>query len=174
MDDPARGPTDMTTPGMMIRNTTRNDDAAVWKILGPIIRAGDTYALPRGMERAAALDWFHAAGNRTFVAEEGDGILGCYFYRANGLGGGAHVANAAFATHPEARGRGVATAMCTHALDSARAEGFRAMQFNFVVATNPAVGLWQRHGFEIVGTLPGAFRHPIAGEVDAYVMYRRL
>ena len=159
---------------MLIRRATRDDDDAVWTILEPIIRAGETYALPRDMQRDAALGWFHAPGNRAFVAAEDGGVLGCYFYRANKEGGGAHVANAAYVTQTEAQGRGVASAMCAHSLEATRREGFRAMQYNFVVASNPAVRLWQRHGFEIVGTLPGAFDHPTLGEVDAHVMYRRL
>jgi L-amino acid N-acyltransferase YncA len=159
---------------MIIRATTPDDDQPIWDILRPAIRAGETYALPRDMARGEALDWFHTPGHRTFVAAEDETVLGCYFYRPNGRGGAAHVANAAYATHPEARGRGVASAMCAHSLDAARAEGFRAMQFNFVIATNPAVRLWQKHGFDSVGTLPGAFDHPTLGEVDARVMYRKL
>jgi DNA polymerase-3 subunit epsilon len=62
-----------------------------------------------------------------------------------------------------------------HSLDAARARGFRAMQYNFVVSTNDgAVRLWQALGFAIVGTVPGAFRHPQHGDVDAYVMHRWL
>ena len=159
---------------MHIRPATRHDDDAIWSILQPILRAGEVYALPRDMSRDDALGWFFAAGNRPFVAEADGRVLGAYFYRPNKEGGGAHVANAAYATHEAARGRGVASAMCAHSLDAARADGFRAMQFNFVVATNPALRLWQKHGFAIAGTLPGAFDHPTLGEVDAHVMYRRL
>jgi len=96
-----------------------------------------------------------------------------YFVCANHLGGGAHVASAGYATAPHAQGKGIARAMCEHSLAHARARGLRAMQFNFVIATNTrAVALWQRLGFAIVGTLPGAFAHPALGDVDAYVMYR--
>ncbi|MGB8181510.1 MAG: GNAT family N-acetyltransferase, partial [Stellaceae bacterium] len=71
--------------------------------------------------------------------------------------------------------RGVARAMCVHSLDAARARGFCAMQFNFVVATNErAIELWERCGFAMVGRLPNAFRHPRLGLVDALVMYRAL
>ena len=157
-----------------IRRAARDESGAVWAALEPTLRAGDAYALPPDISRDAAMDWFFAVGNRSFVATDGARVLGAYYYRANAKGGGARVANAGFFTHPQARRRGVAAAMCAHSLDAARAEGFRAMQFNFVVATNPAVRLWQRHGFDIVGTLPGAFEHPELGEVDAYVMYRRL
>jgi ribosomal protein S18 acetylase RimI-like enzyme len=74
-----------------------------------------------------------------------------------------------------ATGRGVARALCAHSLERARARGFRAMQFNFVVSSNErAVRLWQSFGFQIVGRLPGAFLHPGLGYVDAYVMHREL
>jgi ribosomal protein S18 acetylase RimI-like enzyme len=74
-----------------------------------------------------------------------------------------------------ARGQGIGRAMAEHCLSEARRLGFRAMQFNFVISTNtPAIRLWQELGFEIMGTLPDAFRHPETGYVDAYVMYRSL
>jgi ribosomal protein S18 acetylase RimI-like enzyme len=102
-------------------------------------------------------------------------VVGTYYLRANNRGGGAHVANCGYMTAPGATGRGVARAMCAHSLDEARRRGFAAMQFNFVIASNErAVRLWRSCGFEIVGTLPGAFDHPTRGFVDAYVMYRKL
>lgn len=102
-------------------------------------------------------------------------MAGTYFLQPNQAGGGAHVANCGYATAPRAAGRGVGAAMCAHSIELARALGFRAMQFNFVVTTNGgAVRLWERFGFAIVGRLPGAFLHPTQGYVDALVMYRRL
>jgi ribosomal protein S18 acetylase RimI-like enzyme len=95
--------------------------------------------------------------------------------RANQAGGGRHVCNCGYMTMPAASGRGVARAMCAHSLEHAWSRGYRAMQFNFVVSTNErAVRLWQSLGFEIVGRLPAAFRHPSAGYVDALVMFQRL
>ena len=160
---------------MQIRLATPADDDAIWAIMAPIIAAGDTYALPRDMTREAALAYWHAEGNRVYVAELEGAVLGTYMLHANQAGGGAHVSNCGFMTAPAAAGRGVARAMCAHALDEARRLGFRAMQCNFVVSTNTrAVALWQGMGFEIVGTLPGAFEHPTEGDVDVYVMYQRL
>jgi ribosomal protein S18 acetylase RimI-like enzyme len=102
-------------------------------------------------------------------------VVGTYFLQANQRGGGAHVANCGYVTAADAGGRGVARAMCMHSLERAKWRGFIAMQFNFVVSSNKrAIELWQRLGFEIVGTLPGAFRHPRLGFVDAFVMYRTL
>jgi len=102
-------------------------------------------------------------------------VVGTYILRANQLGGGSHVANAAFMVATNARGLGVGRAMAEHCLGEARRLGFRGMQFNFVVSSNEsAVHLWKNLGFKIVGTLPGAFRHPTKGFVDVYVMYRSL
>jgi ribosomal protein S18 acetylase RimI-like enzyme len=127
------------------------------------------------MTRDAALAYWFSADHEVFVAEDVGEIVGTYFLRANHGESGTQVANCGYMTRPSATGRGVAGAMCTHSLERARASGFRAMQFNFVVATNErAIRLWQRLGFEIVGRLPGAFRHPSHGFVDALVMYRRL
>jgi L-amino acid N-acyltransferase YncA len=160
---------------MRIRPAEDGDWPAIWSILEPVIRAGETYALPRDMNEAAARAYWLAPGHAAFVAEAEGEVLGTYYLRANQAGGGDHVANCGYMTGEAARGRGVARAMCEHSLSEARARGFRAMQFNFVVATNgPAVALWTRLGFETVGRLPGAFRHPTQGYVDALVMYRAL
>jgi ribosomal protein S18 acetylase RimI-like enzyme len=158
-----------------VRPAGRGDADAVWKILEPTVRAGETYTLPRDMTREQALAYWFAPANEVFVAEETGDVLGTYFLHANQNGGGAHVANCGYITSVHSTGRGVARAMCAHSLEHAKARGFRAMQFNFVVSTNQrAVRLWQSFGFEIVGRLPGAFQHPTAGYVDAYVMFRDL
>jgi ribosomal protein S18 acetylase RimI-like enzyme len=159
---------------VIIRPATAADDDEIWSALAPVISAGEVYALPRTMTRDAALAYWHAPSHDVFVADDG-GIVGTYFVQPNQLGGGGHVANAAYLTAPHAGGRGVARAMCAHSLDHARARGFRAMQFNFVVATNEAaVHLWQAMGFAIVGRVPGAFAHPSLGDVDALIMHRWL
>jgi L-amino acid N-acyltransferase YncA len=160
---------------MLIREAAASDGDAIWKILEPIIRGGDTYTLTADMKREDALAYWNSPGREVFVAEENGEILGTYYLRVNQKGGGAHVANCGYMTAPWASGRGVARAMCQHSLEYAKTRGFRAMQFNFVVSSNErAVRLWQSMGFEIVGRLPGAFVHPALGAVDALVMYRHL
>lgn len=159
----------------VIRPAHNTDDDSIWAILEPTFRAGETYPLPRDISRADALSYWHEPGHQVFVAENGSRIVGTYYLRANNQGGGAHVANCGFMVAPDAYGGGIARAMCAHSLDEARRRGFTAMQFNFVIASNErAVKLWQACGFEIVGTLPGAYRHPRLGSVDAYVMFRTL
>jgi L-amino acid N-acyltransferase YncA len=160
---------------MQIRKATPEDAPAIAAILLPIIREGATYALDPAMTEAEALAWWMAPEKETFVAEEAGEILGTYYLRTNQPGGGAHVCNCGYMVGAAATGRGVARRMAGHSLDHARARGYRAMQFNFVVSTNErAVRLWQSLGFAIVGRLPGAFRHPAHGFVDALVMYQPL
>jgi L-amino acid N-acyltransferase YncA len=158
-----------------IRPATTTDADAVWSILEPIVRAGETYALPRDLSRDDVLAWWHAAGNEVFVAEDAGTVLGTYFIHPNQRGPGSHVANCGYATAGAATGRGIARAMCAHSLEHARARGYRAMQFNFVISSNvPAVHLWTAMGFETLCRLPGAFQHPTLGFVDALVMFRTL
>jgi len=182
-----------------IRSATTKDHDAIWKIFHEIISAGDTYSLDPRMSREEALAYWFRADTQTYVAElhrqsvgEAVGfprtatpsptegrkdqvIVGTYILRPNQSGGGSHVANAAFMVASDAQGCGVGRAMAEHCLNEARRIGFRAMQFNYVISTNtPAIRLWQELGFEIVGTLPGAFRHPEKGYLDVYVMFRSL
>jgi len=160
---------------MLIRPAANEDANSIWAIMEPIIRAGETYTLPRDMDKVRALAYWFSDEREVFVAEDNGDIVGTYCLQANHQGGGAHVANCGYMTAVSGTGRGVARAMCTHSLDRARERGFRAMQFNFVISTNDrAVRLWQSFGFEIVGRLPGAFQHPTQGYVDVYVLYRNL
>jgi ribosomal protein S18 acetylase RimI-like enzyme len=158
-----------------IHPATDSDRDAIWAILEPMIRHGETYTLPRDMSKEQALDYWFAGDKETFVWKENDEVLGTYFLKANQQGGGAHVANCGYVTAPAAQGRGIARQMCLHSLERAKDRGFRAMQFNFVVSTNErAIKLWTSLGFNIVGRLPLAFEHPTLGFVDALVMYRSL
>ena len=161
--------------GVTIRPAGVADAAALAAILLPAFRAGDTYTVDPGISAASAVDYWCATGKSVFLAEQGGQALGTYYLRANQDGGGAHVCNCGYVTAPAAQGRGIARAMLAHSLDMARNRGFRAMQYNFVVSTNTrAIETWTRAGFDIVGRLPGAFRHPTKGYVDALVMFRAL
>ena len=160
---------------MNIRLFQPGDEDALWSLLEPTFRSGDTYAFPSDCSRESALHYWLNPAHTVYICEFGAVPAGTYLLRANQPGGGAHVANCGFITAPAARGRGVASAMCRHALATARARGFKAMQFNFVVSTNTgAIRLWEAMGFATLARLPGAFLHPAKGFVDALVMFREL
>jgi ribosomal protein S18 acetylase RimI-like enzyme len=160
---------------LSIRAASEQDRVAIWAILEPMIRAGETYPLPREMTREEAFTFWFSPEKEVFVWEENGQVLGTYFLKANQQGGGAHICNCGYVTSAEAQGHGIARGMCLHSLERAKERGFRGMQFNFVVSSNTrAVKLWPSLGFETVGRLPEAFAHPTLGFVDALVMLRRI
>jgi L-amino acid N-acyltransferase YncA len=168
---------------LTIQSARNKDRSAIWEIFHEVIASGATYPINPDISRNDALAYWFQPGAHAYVAEQrlrSEGkqkkqIVGSYTVHPNQSGGGAHVANAAFIVAKQARGQGIGRALGKHCLIEARRLGFRAMQFNFVISTNgAAVKLWQDLGMKIVGTLPGAFRHPQKGYVDVYVMFRSL
>jgi L-amino acid N-acyltransferase YncA len=160
---------------MGIRPATQADASAIWEIFQQVVAPGDSYVFTTDTKELDAVGYFVGPGITSFVAEDAGRVIGMYKLIPNRIGRGSHVANASFMVHPAAHGRGVGRALGEHCLEEARRQGYTAMQFNFVVSTNTAaVTLWKKLGFEIVGTLPKAFRHAALGDVDAYVMHRVL
>jgi L-amino acid N-acyltransferase YncA len=158
-----------------VRPADARDEEAVLRIIREVVNEGTSYFyLPDISDRELLSSWFPAQGN-TFVGMRSGNILAAYVLRTNFPGRGEHVANASYAVAAHARGTGIGTVLAEHSLYEARRLGYTAMHFNRVVSTNEgAVRLWQRVGFEIVGTLPRVFNHPTLGLVDAYVMHRFL
>ncbi|WP_462380212.1 N-acetyltransferase family protein [Pseudomonas sp. Marseille-QA0892] len=160
---------------MNIRPITEADFDQVWPIIRDVVQAQETYALDPNMDRVAAWKLWVELPRATYVAEADGRILGTYYIKPNAAGPGDHVCNCGYMTSPTARGRGVAGTLCAHSLQVAKELGFLSMQYNSVVSANEvAVALWKKHGFEIVGTLPQAYRHKTLGLVDCYVMSRKI
>ena len=158
-----------------IRQATDADFDQIWPIFNNVVSAGDTYGYRTDTDKAQAQHLWMQYPRVTYVAEEDQRILGTYYLKTNHDGPGAHVCNCGYMVAPAARGRGLATRMCEHSQQEAVRMGYRAMQFNFVAASNEgAVRLWTKLGFATVGRLPGAFAHPKLGDVDALVMYKWL
>ena len=159
----------------MIRDALPGDWPAIWPIFEEIVCAGDTYAYPADTDRPTAEVLWMTKPDRSFVFEQDGKILGTYYLKTNQDGPGQHVCNCGYMVSSDARGMGIARQMCEHSQGIAVAMGFKAMQFNFVAASNDvAVALWKKLGFDVVGTLPRAFNHPTLGLVDAFVMYKWL
>jgi ribosomal protein S18 acetylase RimI-like enzyme len=158
-----------------IRRAPDKDFDAIWPVFQAVVVKGDTYAYPTDTDRQTAYQLWMQAPHSTYVYEENGRILGTYYLKTNQAGPGDHVCNCGYMVAADARGQGIASQMCEHSQAVARELGYRAMQFNFVASTNAgAVRLWRKHGFDIVGRLPGAFHHPEQGYVDALVMYKSL
>ena len=160
---------------MHIRKAIDQDRHEVWDIFTAVIQTGDTYVFaPDTPKEDLDKIWF-SPSMETYVLEDNGQILGTYVIKPNQIDLGSHIANGSYMVHPQAQGRGIGNLLCEHSLIEAKRFGFKAMQFNLVVSTNKvAVKLWQKHGFEIIGTIPEGFNHATLGYVDAYIMFRKL
>ena len=158
-----------------ITSATSADEERIWALLQPVFSAGDTYAVDPLIDREAAIAYWMEADKTAFILRIEGQAVGTYYIRPNQPGGGAHICNCGFITAPSARGKGVARRMLDHALIEAKQQGYRAMQFNFVLASNQrALAIWQRNGFATIGRIPQAFLHPKQGYVDALILHRSL
>ena len=161
---------------LKLRAATTEDWAAIWPFWHRIVAAGETYDWdPATDEPTARALWMAPPPARVYVAEHAGRVVGSAVLKPNRARLGDHVANAGFMVDPDAAGRGIGRRLAVHVLDEARRHGYRAMQFNAVVETNHgAVALWRALGFEILATVPEAFRHARLGLVGIHIMYRRL
>lgn len=162
---------------MLTRDALATDWPRIWPFWHRIVSAGDAYTWdPQTPEEVARRLWM-APPARVFVVEDGedgDQVVASAYLKPNYGGPAAAVANAGFMVDPAYSGRGIGRRLAEHVLREARRDGYRAMVFNAVVATNPAVELWRSLGFVILGTVPDAFDHPVHGPVGLHIMYRKL
>ena len=159
-----------------VTEQTDDDWPDVWRVLESAFRAGESYPLPRDVSEASAKRyWIKTDGYNVVARGEAEEIIGVYYLRPDQGGPGDHICNAGYVIAESTRGKGYATALCLQSQEQARRMGFRGMKFNLVVATNAAaIKAWKRAGLEIIGTVPGAFRHPTRGAVDAHIMFKAL
>jgi L-amino acid N-acyltransferase YncA len=160
---------------MKIRKATDKDFESVWEIFHLVIKTGDTYVFnPDTPKKDLRKHWF-ASYMKTYVLEDQNRIYGTYILKPNQIDLGSHIANGSYMVHPDARRKGFGEAMCMHSIKEAKKLGFKAIQFNMIVSTNnPAIALWKKMGFEIIGIIPDGFKHFSKGFVDAYIMFRKL
>ncbi|MEW7289124.1 GNAT family N-acetyltransferase [Aquimarina sp. 2304DJ70-9] len=160
---------------MKIREATQKDYDAIWEIFKKVIKTGDTYVFdPRTPKKDLTRHWF-ASYMKTYVVEENNTILGTYIIKPNQIDLGSHICNCSYMVDPDSHGKGIGKILCEHSLKNAKEIGYNAMQFNSVVSTNiPAIKLWEKYNFEIIGTIPKGYKHSSLGYVDAYVMFREI
>ena len=171
-----------------IRPARPEDWPGLWEIFRLAVEKGDTYPYAMNTDEEEARRLWLDVPQATYAAADGDRVRGTYILKPNQYfetepailkpnqpALGAHVCNAGYMVHPDARGRGLGRALCAHSLNEARKLGFTAMQYNLVVVTNAgAIRLWTEMGFETVGVLAKSFRHGEKGLVYALIMYREL
>ncbi len=157
----------------MIREMTKADFEAFWPHFSDVILAQETYAFDPDMTKEQAYSLWCQTPLKSYVFVENEVVLGTYYIKPNAMGPSRHICNCGYMVSSEASGQGIARRMCEHSQQTARKLGFEAMQFNSVVSTNMvAVNLWQKLGFQIIGTIPKAYRHAKLRLVDSYIMYK--
>ncbi|MBQ0784276.1 MAG: GNAT family N-acetyltransferase [Amphritea sp.] len=159
----------------MFREITQSDFELFWPTFSSVIQAQETYTFDPNMTLEQAYHLWCETPLKTYVFVENNLVLGSYFIKPNGMGPSQHICNCGYMVADKARGKGIARKMCEHSQQQALLLGFEAMQFNSVVSTNDvAVQLWQKLGFNIIGTIPRAYKHGKLGYVDSYVMHKQL
>ncbi|MDK2594295.1 GNAT family N-acetyltransferase [Pseudoalteromonas obscura] len=159
----------------MIRAMTKQDFREFWPVFKDVILQQETYAFDPQMDENRAYQIWCEEPIKAFVYEDNGQVMGSYYLKANAMGPSDHICNCGYMVSPQARGKGVARKLCEHSQQQALLLGFRAMQFNSVVSSNQiAVALWEKLGYEIIGTIPKAYRHPHLGLIDSYIMYKWL
>lgn len=162
-------------PNLDFRIANPTDHKALWEIIRPIIRKGGTYVFSPDSSEQEMMEYWMGTDKSTYVAEMEGKIVGTFYLKPNQPGLGSHVCNAGFMVDEKESGKGIGRKMGLFALEEAKKSGYLAMQFNFVISTNqPAVKLWLSLGFDIIGEIPEAYRHPEKELVAVYVMFRRL
>ena len=160
---------------MHIRKALANDFDTVWEIFSKVIKTADTYVFnPNTPKSDLKKHWF-ADYMETYVIEEDGFVLGTYIIKPNQIDLGSHIANCSYMIHPDAQGKGFGKKLCAHSIDRAKQVGYEGIQFNIVVSSNTeAVKLWEKFGFNIIGTTPKGFRHSNLGLIDTYIMYKTI
>ncbi|EAZ79908.1 GNAT family N-acetyltransferase [Algoriphagus machipongonensis] len=150
------------------------DKHEVWEIFSKVIQLGDTYVFePDTPKEKLEGYWFASYMDSFVLVDEYGVVLATYIIKPNQIGLGDHIANASYMVHPDHQGKGFGAMLCEHSISFATEKGFKGIQFNIVVSTNkPAVHLWEKFGFNIIGTTPGGFRHRKLGRVDTYIMFK--
>ncbi len=163
------------SPEVDIRPMSAADFESFWPTFRAIVHARDSYAIDPDIDFESARAYWLEQPLQTQAAFVDGQLAGSYYLKPNFGGPADHICNCGYMVDARFRNLGTARRMCEHSLEAARRAGFRAMQFNCVVASNiPAIHLWQSLGFDTIGRIPKAYRHRDRGLTDALVMYREL
>lgn len=159
-----------------ILKASEADFDLIWPIFKSIVAGGDTYVYAPNIEKEEAKKVWFDPKFLTFIAKDGENVVGAYVIRPNHRDLGNHIANAAYFIAPSERGNGYGRILAEDSFKQAKNAGYTGMQFNYVISTNDAaINLWKSVGFEIVGTVPNAHRHQQLDKLVAiHIMYRDL
>jgi ribosomal protein S18 acetylase RimI-like enzyme len=160
---------------VQISEIKKSDFESFWPVFKDVVNAQETYAIDPDIELEAAYTLWCLSAEKSYVVKANDIILGSYYIKPNAFGPGAHIANCGYIVSPQSRGKGIARLLCLHSQVIAIEFGYTAMQFNAVVSSNKiAINLWQKLGYDIIGTIPKAYQHKMLGLIDCFIMHKQL
>lgn len=159
---------------LTVRALEQNDFTAAINIWNNIVERGDAFPQSVKLTPETGQRFFNDQ-THVGIAEYDGQVAGLYILHPNNVGHCAHVSNASYAVDENFRGKGIGRALVEDSLKVAKAEGFKMMQFNAVVATNTAaLALYKKLGFQEIGRIPNGFKLDNGTYVDTFSMYKSL
>ncbi|MBS0624850.1 MAG: bifunctional helix-turn-helix transcriptional regulator/GNAT family N-acetyltransferase [Verrucomicrobia bacterium] len=161
--------------GLALRLFAEGDEERLYEIFREVVDSGNQFPYESNSIQEFHRQFFGPNSQVYVVHSSGGEILGGFFIKPNFSGRSDHIANAAYMIKSTHRGQGIGTLLAKASLEIAKELGFQAMQFNMVFSQNfVALKLYQKLGFNIVGTIPSAIRNPDGNYQTGYVLHREL
>ena len=143
---------------MTVRAYQDSDLPEMIRIWNEVVEEGSAFPQEEYLDETSGAVFF-AEQTYAAVAEENGRIYGLYILHPNNTGRCGHICNASYAVSAESRGMHIGESLVKDCLIQARRHGFRILQFNAVVESNlSARHLYEKLGFQLLGTIPGGFR----------------
>ena len=159
---------------MHIRAYIPDDLPEMCRIWNEVVEEGIAFPQEECLTAETGADFF-AQQTYAAVAEENGSIFGLYILHPNNVGRCGHICNASYAVSSESRGKHIGERLVLDCLAQGKAHGFRVLQFNAVVESNiHARHLYERLGFEQLGTIKGGFRMKNGEYVNICPYYKTL
>ena len=157
---------------IQVRPYQPQDIPAMAGIWNEIVTEGVAFPQEDPLEIPAAAAFFEGQSHCA-VAEDpvNRQIMGLYILHPNNEGRCGHICNASYAVSSGFRGPRIGEKLVLDCMAQAKILGFRILQFNAVVASNlSARRLYERLGFQQLGTIPDGFRLN-SGQYEAICPY---
>lgn len=156
-----------------IRPYEETDISSMITIWNEVVNEGIAFPQEECLSEADGKAFFSCQSFCGVAKETETGVvLGLYILHPNNVGRCSHICNASYAVSFSSRGQHIGKQLVLDCMRQARIMGFRILQFNAVVASNlSARHLYEKLGFQQLGTIPDGFRLKHGGYADICPYY---